>query len=181
MEENVLYLPVSSVWFRMIKEGIKRVEYRNITERWIKRLFEVLVSSTEETIKVAAISNKLAKYYAGPNEENRTRLKWDIESGNLRPRYEYVEFTEGYPKKDDKERRARYKIVGIYIDYPQKGLCPDEFLNNEYLCIVFKGYRYLTTEETAGIKNCLSCKHCLPPAQRGKTMCKLFECKFEEA
>ena len=181
MEENVLYLPVSSVWFRMIKDGAKRVEYRNITERWIKRLFEVLVSSTEEMIKVAVISNKLAKYYADPSEENRTRLKWDIENGNLRPRYEYVEFTEGYPKKDDEERRARYKIVSIYIDYPQKGLCPDEFLSNEYICIEFAGYKYLTTEETAGIVNCLCCKNCLPPALRENGMCKLNECKFEEA
>ena len=46
---------------------------------------------------------------------------------------------------------------------------------------VFLKVKYLTDEETAGIRNCLCCKHCLPPAQREKGMCKLNECKFEEA
>ena len=42
--------------------------------------------------------------------------------------------------------------------------------------------RFLTDDETQGIRNCLVCRHCLPPIRRenGK-MCSLNECKFEEA
>lgn len=42
--------------------------------------------------------------------------------------------------------------------------------------------RYLTKEEAAPTVNCLVCKNCLPPffRENGK-MCKLKECKFEQA
>lgn len=42
--------------------------------------------------------------------------------------------------------------------------------------------RYLTKEESAPIVNCMVCKNCLPPffRENGK-MCKLKECKFEQA
>lgn len=42
--------------------------------------------------------------------------------------------------------------------------------------------RYLTDEEAAPIINCLCCKHCLSPFERENgRMCRLDECKFEEA
>ena len=42
--------------------------------------------------------------------------------------------------------------------------------------------KYLTDEETAAIRNCFVCKHCLPPFYRenGK-MCNLEKCSFKEA
>ena len=42
--------------------------------------------------------------------------------------------------------------------------------------------RYLTKEEATPTVNCLVCKNCLPPffRENGK-MCKLKECKFEQA
>ena len=176
MDGNVLYLPVSAEWFKLIKDGVKRVEYREIKAHWVKRLFlEIYI----EKVKWEPLTKDEAEFLADP--ANREYLKKLLSQRVLASRYDYVEFTEGYPKKDDEKRRARYKIAGITIDYPQKGLCPDEFLSNEYICIEFAGYKYLTDRETAGIVNCLCCKHCLPPAQRKKGMCELNECKFEEA
>ena len=42
--------------------------------------------------------------------------------------------------------------------------------------------RYLTKEEVSPTVNCLVCKNCLPPFRRENgNMCKLKECKFEQA
>ena len=133
MRDSVLYMPVSAEWFKLIKDGIKRVEYREIKAYWIKRLFW---SKTDEG--VTYVPEKLAEYLAMESNLALLSLKRYIAKGMLLPAYNLIEFTEGYPKKDDTERRARYKLVNIAVGFPQKGLCPDEFLKNEYLCIEFE-------------------------------------------
>ena len=130
-KKEVLYLPVTAEWFKLIKSGVKRVEYREIKAHWIKRLFFRNIDGDRYRL-----SDIWALFYS--DKLVREILEADIKSGELEPIYEYVEFTRGYPTKDDKERRARFVIDSITIGKPQKGLCPDEFLGNEYLCINFK-------------------------------------------
>lgn len=138
MDERVLHLPVSAKWFKLIKEGVKRVEYREIKAYWIKMLFWHVISWPDGRKEYERIGKGLAELYENPTHLTRLTLKFDIEKGYIVPRYNQVEFTEGYPKKEDNERRARFLIDSITIGNPQKGLCPDEFLGNEYLCINFK-------------------------------------------
>lgn len=134
MEESVLYMPVNAEWFKLIKSGVKRVEYREIKAHWIARLFLFVKIWPDGKTE----SHRICKQIAMKYEKDINSIKIDIENGKLIPRYSQVEFSEGYPKKDDEERRARYKLVSITIDYPKKSLCPDEFLNNEYLNINFE-------------------------------------------
>ena len=138
MKESVLYMPVSAEWFKLIKDGVKRVEYREIKALWVARLFLFKKIWPDGVVHYLRISKNSAINYANPDKFFRDNLKSDVSRGIIVPRYTHIEFTSGYPKKDDTERRARYKLVNIAVGFPQKGLCPDEFLKNEYLCIEFK-------------------------------------------
>jgi len=77
--ENVLYLPLTKKWFLMIKSGIKKEEYRDLTKFYYSRLTKTI-------------------------DEKVVFKNFDI-----------IEFTMGYPKKDETNRRIRYKFGGISI------------------------------------------------------------------
>lgn len=89
-----LTLPLKKKWFDMIKSGEKKEEYREITEYWIRRL-------TMYWIRRLTID-----YY-----EAQFNYK-----GNIRFKdFDEVEFTLGYPKKDDKERRMKFSNPQIFV------------------------------------------------------------------
>lgn len=83
-----LTLPLKKKWFDMIKSEEKQEEYREITEYWIRRL-------------------TIDYYEAQFNYKGNIRFK----------DFDEVEFTCGYPKKGDKERRIVFKNPKICVTY----------------------------------------------------------------
>ena len=84
---KVLALHLKKKWFDMIKSGVKKEEYREFNEFWIKRF---------------TWTNRYSKEQINPI--NGTIL------------FDKIIFTLGYPKKDDKERRLEFKNPKIRID-----------------------------------------------------------------
>ena len=95
-----LTLPLKKKWFDMIKSGEKQEEYREITEYWIRRLI-----------------NK-EHWYELPNPYGIIceciLNQCDFDPFND---FDEVEFTCGYPKKGDKERRLLFKNPKICVTY----------------------------------------------------------------
>lgn len=112
MKERVLFLALLTEWFNAIVFNDKREEYREITPFWVKRLFE---PTTE-------FAKKKWSMLFGKELYESSRLKFEqsvieaVKAGVLKPKdFSHVEFTMGYPKKEDTERRKRYKLKGIRI------------------------------------------------------------------
>lgn len=83
--ENILYLPLKEEWYRMIEAGIKTEEYRNINKHWSKRLIERMYIPVGMEYAPMAF---------------------------MKP-YTHVEFSLGYPKRNDWSRRMRFEIFNI--------------------------------------------------------------------
>lgn len=84
---KILYLPLKGQWYRMIESGVKKEEYRDINMHWIKRLVDYM------------------------------EIPGDIEFAPvvfMKP-YTHVEFSLGYPRRDDRLKRMRFEIVNISI------------------------------------------------------------------
>lgn len=101
---KTLTLSLKKKWFDLIKAGIKKEEYREISDYWKKRLF----------------SNKV--FCKGVCEIcNAKKCPKEIFNS-----YEHLIFTLGYPKADDSSRRLVFKNPRIHIDYgkPEWGAEP---------------------------------------------------------
>ena len=83
--ESILYLPLKEQWYRMIESGIKTEEYREINKHWCKRL---------------------VRYMYLPDRMEFAPMAF------MKP-YTHVEFSLGYPKRDDWSRRMRFEISNI--------------------------------------------------------------------
>ena len=83
--ENILYLPLKEQWYRMIESGIKTEEYRSINKYWHKRLVDSMYMPIGMEFAPMAF---------------------------MKP-YTHVEFSFGYPKRDDWSRRMRFEISNI--------------------------------------------------------------------
>lgn len=106
-----LQLSLKTKWFEMTKSGIKTEDYREITEYWIKRLFECYAPEEEK----------------GENKINASNAIYDIEINGFQPKdvmgvYGFVpkEFSQntmtlGYPKAGDTERIIQLEHAGIEI------------------------------------------------------------------
>ena len=83
---KILYQPLKAKWYRMIEAGIKTEEYREATPYWCKRFigFNILLFS----------------YRNGYENIN--------EAG-----YTHVQFSLGYPKKNDESRRMTFELKCI--------------------------------------------------------------------
>lgn len=95
-----LTLPLKKKWFDMIKSGEKLEEYREITEYWIRRLI-----NKEHWYE-------LPTPYDIINECVLNQCDFDPYND-----FDEVEFTCGYPRKEDKERRLLFKNPKICITY----------------------------------------------------------------
>ena len=125
MEKKVLTLTVSKQWFDMIVAGEKTEEYREIKPYWVARLFQ----NNSNIVDVRNLSSALA---------GRTDLlKGYINTQRiiLKP-YTHILFVKGYPKGN--KPSIEKKIESITIGKPQKGLCPDKWLDTEFFIIKFK-------------------------------------------
>lgn len=95
--EKRLILPLKKKWFDMIKSGEKKEEYREINEYWIRRLIdkERWVELPTPDIIYDGVLNQC-----------------DFEPFN---NFDAIEFTCGYPKKEDKERRIVFRNPKICV------------------------------------------------------------------
>ncbi len=83
---NVLVLSLKKQWYEMIRDGIKKEEYREDKKYWCRRFL--------------GFDHVLFSYRNGYSSCNRKD-------------YTHVEFTLGYPKWNDKSRRMLFKIEDI--------------------------------------------------------------------
>lgn len=111
MEKKVLTLSVKKEWFDKIVSNEKKEEYREIKPYWIKRL----TTNCEVVYDVAAETHCGEVLY--------------------RP-YTHILFVKGYPKGN--KPSVEKEIESITIGKPQKGLCPDKWLDTEFFVIKFK-------------------------------------------
>ena len=88
---KTLILPLKKKWFDMIKDGIKKEEYREISEYWRKRLVDEISLVREFN------STKDSKMTCGELLKKHVR------------KFDKLVFTLGYPKADDTERRLEFK------------------------------------------------------------------------
>ena len=120
--KKVLILTVSKQWFDMIVAGEKKEEYREIKPYWVKRIIDV-----RNLHRGTAYILRCLKY-------NDPMLKNDI-IFQLGIPYTHVLFINGYRKDSP---RIEKEIESITIGKPQKGLCPDKWLDTEFFIIKFK-------------------------------------------
>lgn len=125
--KKVLYLAVSKKWFDLIASGKKREEYREIKPYWEKRLlnYKALKEYAEKNFKELHI-----KKYLFPH---RTPIEDVCE--RFPAGFTHVRFTNGYGFD---RPSLEFEIDSISFSKPQRGLCPDEFLDKEYFVIKFK-------------------------------------------
>lgn len=130
----ILYLPLKQEWYRMIEEFVKNEEYREITPYWIKRLFWEMKPDADGAYDPYPIKDKDAKRMA----KDHLYLQEAIRCGKIEIKpYTHVEFTLGYPKKSDTNRRMRRKILGVKVGTPREEWCPQEAANKEMFVIMF--------------------------------------------
>lgn len=110
MEKKVLTLRISKKWFYKIANREKKEEYREIKDYWCKRL----------TTNCECYYDVANEFYCGMV---------------LFKPFTHVLFINGYNKYSPK---MEWKIKEICIDYPKKGLCPDEWLNTMFFTIKFE-------------------------------------------
>lgn len=105
-QENILYLPLKKKWFEMIKSGIKKEEYREISMYYAARFLE---KEYYEKLKEKLTEN-------GKNDVVVSLLDIESEScGVVFRRYDKIVLTLGYPKADDKERHIEFDDPVITI------------------------------------------------------------------
>ena len=109
-EKKVLRLTVSKQWFDMIVAGTKKEEYREIKAYWAKRL-----------------TTNCECHYDVANEHYCGRIIY-------RP-FTHVLFINGYNRNSP---RVEKKIKEICIGFPQKGICPEKWLNTVFFIIKFE-------------------------------------------
>lgn len=89
MEEQIikiLHQPLKAKWYRMIETGEKPEEYRETTAYWCKRF--------------CGFNTLLFSFRYGYEDINKAR-------------YTHVQFSLGYPKRDDESRRMTFELKGI--------------------------------------------------------------------
>jgi hypothetical protein len=102
-----LNLPLESKWFDMTAQNIKKEDYREINEYWIKRLLNF--GEYEPACVV-------------------TFFKYKADIKHYTKKFDTTTITKGNPKKDDLSRRRTYKHLGIEIrtGNPLWGAEPDK-------------------------------------------------------
>lgn len=121
VEDKVLVLSVSKQWFDMIVSGEKKEEYREIKTYWVTRLMDI----PEDW---ACFFNFIPVIVKGHFIDMPKFLKYVRE-------YTHVLFINGY---GDDRPCVEKEIECITIGKPNKGWCPDEFLNKDCFIIKFK-------------------------------------------
>ena len=114
--KNVLHLVLEKKWFKKIVSGEKTEEYREIKPYWASRLVNQKAESGE------VLFDEFGGY---------CRVLGEPE---YKP-FTNVLFYAGYAKD---RQVVEKKIESISIGKPQKGMCPEEWLNKDVFIIKFK-------------------------------------------
>ena len=115
-EKKVLPLVLEKKWFKKIVSGEKTEEYREIKPYWASRLVNQQAESGE------VLFDEFGGY---------CRVQGEPE---YKP-FTHVIFYAGYAKD---RQVVEKKIESISIGKPQKGMCPEEWLNKDVFIIKFK-------------------------------------------
>lgn len=115
-EKKVLHIILEKKWFKKIVSGEKTEEYREIKPYWASRLVNQKAESGE------VLFDEFGGY---------CRVLGDPE---YKP-FTHVLFYAGYAKD---RQVVEKKIESISIGKPQKGMCPDKWLNKDVFIIKFK-------------------------------------------
>lgn len=102
---NVLYLTLKKKWFDMIASGVKREEYREIKEYWLKRLFMHNDYAILDQQMLDEVINELNKVKYTTNE----LYDW---AGWSPKRFNFICFRNGY-SKDSPEIWCGYEGIEI--------------------------------------------------------------------
>lgn len=108
--ERTITLPLKKKWFDLIKSGEKKEEYREITPYWISRFVKVPKWKVEHILETPEIL--LHDMSVVSNYEYLERGLINLESKCKNTK---LEFTLGYPRKDDSSRRMVFKNPSIRI------------------------------------------------------------------
>lgn len=124
VKKETLTLGVAKKWFDMIASGEKTEEYRTIKDYWTVRLYDVFAKNPTKYLMDKKISGDI------------DYLKLMIRCNHFIAKpYTHVLFVNGRRKDSP---RIMKKIESISIGKPQKGMCPDEWLNTDVFIIKFK-------------------------------------------
>ena len=115
-EKKVLPLVLEKKWFKKIISGEKTEEYREIKPYWASRLVNQQAESGD------VLFDEFGGY---------CRVQGEPE---YKP-FTHVLFYAGYAKD---RQVVEKKIESISIGKPQKGMCPEEWLNKDVFIIKFK-------------------------------------------
>ena len=116
VEKKVLHIILEKKWFKKIVSGEKTEEYREIKPYWASRLVNQKAESGE------VLFDEFGGY---------CRVLGEPE---YKP-FTHVIFYAGYAKD---RQVVEKKIESISIGKPQKGMCPEEWLNKDVFIIKFK-------------------------------------------
>jgi len=105
---NTLRLPLKKKWFEMTKEGIKTEDYREINERWVRRLTQCDIDLTDAKNELLKGGKEAVKKYPG---------LLGLPLHFLAKKFDTTTLTLGYPSNSDKERIIEFKNLGISIGY----------------------------------------------------------------
>lgn len=120
--DKILTVQIKKEWFDKIVSGEKTEEYREIKPYWVRRMLDM------SRAKVGADTISLAL------QHDVIRDRKDIFKMYGKA-LTHVLFICG---RNSKSPRIEKEIVSITIGKPQKGLCPDKWLNQEFFIIKFK-------------------------------------------
>lgn len=152
MQKYVLKLVVKKKWFDMIVSGEKTEEYREIKPYWIGKLvnqdadsgfigyanedlninsedFPFTVVGSDESLLLGA--THFGEWVYPNGEKPQPKIFGEIE---YIP-FTHVLFFHGYSKN---RKSIEKEIDSITIGKPQKGMCPDEWLDTDVFIIRFK-------------------------------------------
>ena len=116
VEKKVLHIILEKKWFKKIISGEKTEEYREIKPYWASRLVNQKAESGE------VLFDEFGGYCRVIGEPE------------YKP-FTHVLFYAGYAKD---RQVVEKKIESISIGKPQKGMCPEEWLNKDMFIIKFK-------------------------------------------
>ena len=116
VEKKVLHIILEKKWFEKIVSGEKTEEYREIKPYWASRLVNQKAESGE------VLFDEFGGYCRVIGEPE------------YKP-FTHVLFYAGYAKD---RQVVEKKIESISIGKPQKGMCPEEWLNKDVFIIKFK-------------------------------------------
>ena len=120
-----LTLSLKKKWFDMIKAGVKKEEYREQREYWIKRL----LTCSEKYLD--ALWDNASAY---PNSTEI--LNRDLKNLFRIKQFDRLVFTLGYPKAGDTERRLTFKNPRIRIGTGKTEWGAEPGVN--YFCITWE-------------------------------------------